>query len=59
MDRLLICVGGATALLAALVLADNVRTLRGMDEMPIVTAWVGGWIVVGLGTLVRAMRQKN
>jgi hypothetical protein len=59
MDRLLIFMGGATALLAGLVLADNVRALRSTDEMPIIAAWVGGWIIAGPGAVVGVMRQKG
>lgn len=58
MDKLLYIIGGLTALLAALVLADSVRNLRAHDEMPIVTAWVGGWLLIGMGALVRAAKNK-
>jgi hypothetical protein len=58
MDRLLYAVGGLTALLGALVLGDNIRNLRPADETPIVAAWVGGWLIIGLGALVRAVKNK-
>lgn len=58
MDKLLFVIGGLTALLAALVLADNVRNLHSADETPIVTAWVGGWLIVGMGALIRAVGKK-
>ncbi len=58
MDKVLYIVGGLTALLAALVLGDSVRNLRVNDEMPIITAWVGGWILIGMGALVRATKNK-
>lgn len=58
MDKVLYIVGGLTALLAALVLGDSVRNLRVNDEMPIITAWVGGWILIGMGALVRAAKNK-
>lgn len=59
MDKLLYSVGALTALLGAFVLADNVAHLRDRDETPIVLAWVGGWLLVGLGALVRAANNKG
>jgi hypothetical protein len=59
MDKLLYIVGALTALLGVLVLADNVAHLRARDETPIVLAWVGGWLLVGLGALVRAANNKG
>lgn len=58
MDKVLYIVGGLTALLAALVLGDSVSNLRAHDEMPIVTAWVGGWLLIGMGAMVRAAKNK-
>ncbi len=59
MDRLLYAVGGGTALLSALVLIDNARNLRFADEMPIVTGWGGGWLPIGLGALIRTVKNKT
>lgn len=59
MERVLYAAGVLTALLAAAVLVDNARNLRFNDEMPIVAAWVGGWIVVGMGALVSAVKNRR
>jgi len=58
MDKVLYTVGGFTALVAALVLGDSVRNLRVSDEMPIVTAWVGGWLLIGMGALLRSVKNR-
>lgn len=59
MDKVLYAVGSLTALFASLVFADGVRHLRSGDETAIVMAWVGGWLLIGMGALIRGLRPKS